>query len=130
MRESRSRSAGRNGNALSLDRRPAAQDPRAPAAARAGDLPGSVQLCVRGVRFAIKALFRLIDRGDGKPGGVGGGKAALRQGWRPLAAAEPKAYGATPAFLKRPLQSIALAPKSSRALISTPSTSKPMRVSM
>ena len=72
--------------------------------------------------YAIEALFRLVDRGDGKPGGVGGGKAALRQGWRPLAAAEPKAYGATPAFLKRPLQSIALAPKSSRALISTPST--------
>ena len=47
---------------------------------------------------------------------------------RPLAAAG--AYGATPAFLKRPRQSIALAPKSSRALISTPSTSKPMRVSM
>src|SRR5512147_688290 len=117
-------------NALSQHRRPAAQDPRAPSAACAGDLPGSVQPCLGGVRFGVEALRRLVAGGDGKSGRLGSGEAALHQGRRPLAAAGVNAYGAMPAFLKRPRQSIALAPKSSRALISTPSTSKPMRVSM
>src|SRR6266511_4754604 len=117
-------------HAVSRHRRPAAEDPQPPAGACAGDLPRSLQPRLGAVRGAGQAPSRLIARRDGEPGSLGGGEAKLRQGRRSLAAAEPKAYGATPAFLKRPRQSIALAPKSSRALISTPSTSKPMRVSM
>ena len=74
--------------------------------------------------------YALVAGGDGNAGRLGGGETEVCQGRGPLAAPRVNAYGATPTFLKTPRQSIALAPKSSRALISTPSTSKPMRVSM